>query len=628
MNFQNGNNYNNNINYPTGNYSQNGLQGFNNNYNNAYQNQMPNSQMNMYPAQNQMPNSQINMYPAQNQMPNSQMNMYPTQMANNQMNYPNMYQPQMANNQMNYPNMYQNNNAYQNLSLMNANSANFTNNLNFNQNNELNMIKAKSSNFGNNNNINENMEIKDKPNINNSNDSQPNTQSNQNNTATVQQTQNMEEKDNNKNDKKDKKNISKDTKKDNEKDKAKNDKENKKKEQIQAPKNKIPVSKTVQIIHKPKIELNFMVKSRGLVNVGATCYMNSTLQCFYHIKDLSEAIINDDYINESLEFTNCYKNLIEELSGCKDRVKFKKNQEDFEATNYEINSIKPIDFKDILSAKNPLFKGVRAGDAKDLIMYLLQEMDKEITQQRNNTKEIPIFKGENISEMKKENFKKIHNSPFADLFYGFQKITNTCTICKKKDEGYNILNILPLPLEKIFNSLNQKNLEEINMMSYNQIKPSDVTKNRTRNLKLETCFRENQKEELLNGTNQMYCNKCNKACDMNQKIEIYRAPKVFILILDRGRDNVFECDVYIPYKLDISEFVIDKDSPKKFDLKGIISHFGESSMEGHFTAFCKHFDNTWRQYNDAIVRNISDKDIFKGTPYILFYQQDNEANNF
>ena len=82
----------------------------------------------------------------------------------------------------------------------------------------------------------------------------------------------------------------------------------------------------------------------------------------------------------------------------------------------------------------------------------------------------------------------------------------------------------------------------------------------------------------------------------------------------------------IPYKLDISEYVIDKEkSPKKFDLIGIISHFGESSIEGHFTAFCKHFDDTWRQYNDAIARNISDKDIFQGTPYILFYQQDIEA---
>ena len=614
MNFQNGYNYNNqnNITNPTGNYSQNGLQGFNNNYNNIYQNQMPNSQMNMYQAQNQMPNSQMNMYPAQNQMPNSQMN------------YSNMYPTQLVNNQMNYNNMYQNNNAYQNLSLMNMNSANNLNKINYNQNNELNMVNAKSSNYIGNRKITiESMETNNANNVNNSNISQPNTQSNQNNIATEQQTQNVEEKDTKKNDKKDEKDIKIDTKKDNEKDKAKNDKEKKNKAQAE-PKSFIPKSQTNAI--KPKIKLDFMVKSRGLVNVGATCYMNSTLQCFYHIKDLSEAIINDNDINESLEFTNCYKNLIEELAGCKDRYKFNSNQRKFEITNEEINSIKPTEFKDILSAKNPLFKGVRAGDAKDLIMFLLQEMDKEITLHKNKTKEIPIFKGEKISEMEKENFKKIHNSPFGALFYGFQKTTNICVECKKKDEGYNILNILPLPLEKIFNSLNQKNLQDINMMGNNQIKPSDITKNMTRKLKLVTCFRENQKEELLNGSNQMYCNQCKKSCDMKQKMEIYRAPKVFILILDRGRDNAFECDVNIPFKLDISEYVIDKEnSPKKFDLKGIISHFGESSIEGHFTAFCKHFDDTWRQYNDAIVRNINDEDIFQGTPYILFYQQDIEA---
>jgi len=605
MNYQNGYNYNNNINYNPGNFSQNGFQGFNNN---CYQNQMVNSQMNCN-----------NMYPIQNQMINSQMNY--NNMAQNlnlmnskSMNCNNMYpiQNQMVYNQMNCNNMAQN------LNFMNSKSMKYNNNnnLNFNQNDNI-LNKFKSNIAKSQEKKDKNAENKETTN-NNSNVFQSNPQKNQNNIATIKDFQNKEEKDIKKSDKKvsfnsiskkDEKGNNQNTKKDNEKEKV-----------IQTP--RIPVSKTVQ---KPKIKLDFMVKSRGLVNVGATCYMNSTLQCFYHIKDLSEAIINDDDINESLEFTNCYKNLIEELSGCKDRTKFNKNQEDYKATNEEINSIKPIEFKDILSAKNPIFKGVRAGDAKDLIMYLLQEMDKEITQQKNKIKEIPMFKGENISEMNKENFKKIHNSAFSELFYGFQKITNHCTSCNHEDIGYNVLNILPLPLEKLFNSLNQKNLAEINMMSNNQIKPSDINKNMTRKLKLETCFRENQKEELLNGSNQMYCNHCKKVCDMRQKIEIYRAPKVFILILDRGKDNVFECDVNIPYKLDISDYVIDKDSPKKFDLKGIISHFGESSMEGHFTAFCKHFDDTWRQYNDAIVRNISDKDIFQGTPYILFYQQDIEA---
>ena len=47
-------------------------------------------------------------------------------------------------------------------------------------------------------------------------------------------------------------------------------------------------------------------------------------------------------------------------------------------------------------------------------------------------------------------------------------------------------------------------------------------------------------------------------------------------------------------------------------------------MEGHFIAFCKYFDGcSWHIYNDAIVRNISEKEINRGTPYILFYQNQN-----
>ena len=40
---------------------------------------------------------------------------------------------------------------------------------------------------------------------------------------------------------------------------------------------------------------------RGLENVGATCYMNATLQCFYHVKELSERIINDNLITDKLK---------------------------------------------------------------------------------------------------------------------------------------------------------------------------------------------------------------------------------------------------------------------------------------------------------------------------------------
>ena len=62
-----------------------------------------------------------------------------------------------------------------------------------------------------------------------------------------------------------------------------------------------------------------MVRARGLENIEGNCYMNATLQCFYHIKPLTENLINDNNIEKSMEITYCYKNLIEELANCKNK---------------------------------------------------------------------------------------------------------------------------------------------------------------------------------------------------------------------------------------------------------------------------------------------------------------------
>jgi ubiquitin C-terminal hydrolase len=154
----------------------------------------------------------------------------------------------------------------------------------------------------------------------------------------------------------------------------------------------------------------------------------------------------------------------------------------------------------------------------------------------------------------------------------------------------------------------------------------DPTKNipdLPRSLDLEKCFEEFEVEDILSGDNQIYCNNCHRSSDAITKTEIYKAPNVLIIILNRGRGNVFECDVKFGLSLIISKFAKKNDSPKIFDLIGVISHLGESSMEGHFIAFCKHFDGNWHLFNDSIVSNVNEKDIFRGTPYILFYQNRN-----
>ena len=62
-------------------------------------------------------------------------------------------------------------------------------------------------------------------------------------------------------------------------------------------------------------------------------------------------------------------------------------------------------------------------------------------------------------------------------------------------------------------------------------------------------------------------------------------------------------------------------SPNYYELVGVISHFGESNMGGHFIAYCKNsFDGKWYKFNDAMVNESSFQEAsFQGLPYVLFY---------
>ena len=144
--------------------------------------------------------------------------------------------------------------------------------------------------------------------------------------------------------------------------------------------------------------------------------------------------------------------------------------------------------------------------------------------------------------------------------------------------------------------------------------------NEKKKLTLDECFEHNRNAENLTGENQIYCNKCR--CNTNAVMydEIHKAPNVLIIILNRGKGNIFECDLDFPHAIDLSKYITNPESPKSYELIGVISHLGQSSLEGHFIAYCKHFDDSWYIFNDSIVKQIDEKKDFKGIPYILFYK--------
>ena len=134
------------------------------------------------------------------------------------------------------------------------------------------------------------------------------------------------------------------------------------------------------------------------------------------------------------------------------------------------------------------------------------------------------------------------------------------------------------------------------------------------------CFDNEISDTDFKGDNQVFCNKCRKMTDSLGKSKIYSSPHVLVLILDRGKGNKFDCDVEFYETIDIKKYVESHDCPVKYNLIGIISHLGESSMSGHFIADCKHFDGKWYTFNDSIVSGPYNSYQKHGTPYILFYQ--------
>ena len=100
-----------------------------------------------------------------------------------------------------------------------------------------------------------------------------------------------------------------------------------------------------------------------------------------------------------------------------------------------------------------------------------------------------------------------------------------------------------------------------------------------------------------------------------------------IIILNRGKGNLFNCKVDIPEIFDSSNYE-EKTKNKKYELIGIISYLGQNNNMQNSIAFCKHnIDNKWRSYYDKFVNICQGDYLQKGIPYVLFYKKMNDKKD-
>ena len=360
------------------------------------------------------------------------------------------------------------------------------------------------------------------------------------------------------------------------------------------------------------IILNTKTHSLGLQNVGATCYMNATLQCLIHLKELSELLLSGFLFKYPREDENYAKNhrLSLEYINILAQVYFPK------LYNASAICFAPYKFKEIIGELNPLFNGYAANDAKDLLQFILETMHQELKMAVQPFME--YYCDQKIEQSAYQYFSDSYisqnQSPLLKYLYGITKIQTKCLNCKTVKFNFQSYNLLYFPLRE-----SKRYCIE---MKKKENKDFDESKYI---LDLYGCFLYNEKIDHFTGDNQMYCNVCKGCQDSDYESFIFSAPSILAIVLNRGRGNQ---DFQEPFKysvdIDITKYLKSGQNGKYY-LIGMVVHLGESSLAGHFIAYCRmDKESDWYCYNDAFVNKCSNFDeiIEKGTPYILFYHHE------
>jgi len=109
---------------------------------------------------------------------------------------------------------------------------------------------------------------------------------------------------------------------------------------------------------KVNFDLTNFVSERGLDNVGATCYMNATLQCLANIKPITDYFLNKEH----------YSYLFKNFDLCLLTLQYIQVLIGLYCNESQKGSYSPDEFKKTISELNPLFQGIQANDSKDLVI--------------------------------------------------------------------------------------------------------------------------------------------------------------------------------------------------------------------------------------------------------------------
>ena len=315
-------------------------------------------------------------------------------------------------------------------------------------------------------------------------------------------------------------------------------------------------------------------------SLSNVCYMNSSIQCLFHLREFADFIINDKHYSNKPLLTATRNLLIDMIS--------------YSNKNKKALSVEEI--KNEMSIIDDRYKYNNQEDANEFIANFLDALREETSDKYNINigKNLVTFNDELMEKAYEKFYNKFYvkkgNSSLLDLLYGTYITETRCKKCKSLlTVKFSAFNMIELPIYHL------AKLNEYNKLNINKI--------------LDSYFSESK----------IY----DKTCECGEKevyskISIFELPQNLIVFFGRTANGQYIND-RIDYSntLNLNEYLHEKSNKNylSYHLSGKIHYFSFKKKIGHYTASCI-YKGEWFYFDDKMVL----KQENNQNEIILFYE--------